>query len=145
MKIKQVISFIGALIVLIGSIGIPLYKHTCLHEDLTIRTVFTPSDHCETVSCDAVKIDLCCKKDLKKVIDKQCCDDEVSAFKLPLNFYENNPVSFQFEAGLVHDFPFFNFDSQQFVVCKKSLLTVKSNAPPLGVSERLPLICIWRL
>ena len=143
-KIKQVIAMFGALLVVMGSIGIPLYKHTCLHEDLTIRTVFTPSDHCETEKCETPVVDACCKKELEKVSDRRCCEDEVSAIMLPLNYFEKSSISIHFEALPIIPYSFLSTESFVFPT-KAPVLANQSNAPPLGVNERLPLYCIWRL
>lgn len=144
MKLKQVIALFGVVLVMMGSIGIPLYKHTCLHESLTIRTVFIPSDHCETESCEVPKVASCCEAESKVISKKHCCDDEVSALKLPLNYFEESNWSIFANAVLPQSSFNFEFLSNACEI-KSPLIAFESNAPPLGVNERLSLFCIWRL
>ncbi len=84
-KPKGFILFISALFLLIGSIGVNVFLHTC-EEDGTFVSYFAPSDdsnHCKDIHEEKPE---CCASDETKEDD--CCGDEIRRFKVQLDYFQ---------------------------------------------------------
>ncbi|MDG1331795.1 MAG: hypothetical protein P8P74_05665 [Crocinitomicaceae bacterium] len=86
-KPKGFIVFISALFLLIGSIGVNVFLHTC-EEDGTFVSYFVPADDNEHCG-DGHEEELppCCATDEKETED-DCCGDEVKHFKVDLDYFQ---------------------------------------------------------
>lgn len=85
-KPKGFILIISALFLLIGSIGVNVFLHTC-EEDGTFVSYFVPSDdddHCESAHDD---VPACCADDQTEKED-DCCGDEIKHFKVNLDYFQ---------------------------------------------------------
>lgn len=143
---KKVLATAGILIVLLGVIGVPVYRHTCLHQDLTIVSVYAPSDHCEEVACVVEPVvSSCCEKESAiQEVNGNCCADEISDIRLHLSYFEEFVVKWQLVLpDVISNTTYLIADNRAII--KKSMGIVQSHAPPLKVHQYLPLICIWRL
>jgi hypothetical protein len=90
-KSKGFILFISALFLLIGSIGVNVFLHTC-EEDGTFVSYFVPSDedeHCENAHVDKPE---CCTLDESE--DDDCCDDELKHIKVQLDYFQKISTPF---------------------------------------------------
>ncbi|MBI3240620.1 MAG: hypothetical protein HYZ43_17540, partial [Flavobacteriia bacterium] len=77
---KRLVGIGLMILVFLGSIGIPIYRHSCSHERITIQTLFTKSDHCDE---DVEINDTCCKDDTSDdAVDNRCCTDEIKRLSL---------------------------------------------------------------
>ncbi len=144
---KSILAIGAVLIVLLGVFGIPVYTHTCLHEDLTIVSVFTPSDHCEEVACEEPNQEASCceqEKSEEEEINGNCCADDLSDVRLHLSYFEEFLVKWQLAYPEPEIIAFTDFNDRKSAI-KKSLGIVQTHAPPIDVGQYLPLICIWRL
>lgn len=82
-KPKGFILLISALFLLIGSIGVNVFLHTC-EEDGTFVSYFVPTeDHCENEHDDLPE---CCAADESE--DDDCCGDEVKHIKVDLDYFQ---------------------------------------------------------
>ncbi|MNK05400.1 hypothetical protein D3C87_232820 [compost metagenome] len=139
-------------IVLMGTIGIPFYEHTCLHENKVMQSVFVPShectkDHGEVVE---VKTSPCCAAPKAVVSDEDtfsdnCCSDEVSNWQFSFFFFQNvNPVFSEAleEISILSFCPY--FDVLVWVNEDETFFS-GADPPTLNVLERLTHLCIWRL
>lgn len=139
-----------ALIVLVfsGSVGIPLYQHTCLHENITISTLFTGSDHCEEehIEKQGRTVAPCCAIPSEKQVTKDhCCSEEVTRLALPFNYIEQ-------AQSLVYLAPEFPFPAAHYLLYQiiipaenRLLYAANSDPPPLSGRELLHINCVWRL
>jgi hypothetical protein len=131
------------LVVFLGSIGIPLYRHSCSHEQITIQTLFTMSDHCgeETEEEDA-----CCAKTIAdESADDNCCTDEIKRLSLSFDYFESHHYQPPFWLGEVPSAIAFRFPTE-IVVSDESLIVCQiTEPPPKPLGERLPVNCCWRL
>lgn len=145
---QRLFSILLTLLVFSGSIGVPLYRHTCLHERITIRTLFTASDHCETGHSKVLpeKVESCCAVPAEKQqIKEHCCTEEVTRLALPFSYVEH--------ARLIHFVApdaLLPVRSYQYVIADISennsvVYVAYADPPPLSVRERLPVNCCWRL
>ena len=144
---KSILAIGAVLIVLLGVFGIPVYTHTCLHEDLTIVSVFTPSDHCEEVACEEPKQEASCceqEKSEEEEINGNCCADDLSDVRLHLSYFEEFLVKWQLAYPEQEIIAFADVIDREAVI-QKSIGIVQTHAPPIDVGQYLPLICIWRL
>ena len=144
---KRILALGAVLIVLLGVFGIPVYTHTCLHEDLTIVSVFTPSDHCEELACEEpTQESACCEQEKSEEVEVtgNCCSDDLSDVRLHLSYFEEFLVKWQLvwpesETIALED------ACDHEAIMQRSMGIVQTHAPPIDVGEYLPLICIWRL
>lgn len=143
MKWKQVLGLLAAFLLFIGAVGVPIYKHTCLHEQQTFHTLFIPSDHCAPQTSPE-STDCCAKTIPDPTLSEHCCEDSVAYFQFHSYNWEHNPIDFQLIAlaePLVHvDFTF------EIVKLKASNQLLKfPDPPPISGRERLIAHCIWRI
>jgi hypothetical protein len=145
MKLKQVFALFTVALLFLGSVGVPIYKHTCLHEQQTIRTFFLPSNHCSPESSPESIADACCEEPAStSTLEEHCCVEDVSYFQFHSYSWEYNPLDFQLIAlaePLVHvDFTF------EIIKLKASNQLLKfPDPPPISGRERLISHCIWRI
>lgn len=148
---KKILSIAIVLLVFFGSVGVPLYQHTCLHEDITIQTLFTASGHCEkgheTV---AEKPADCCaapepSADRDEVGDTHCCTENVSHLAMSFNYFEQ----WQLAVAIV---PQAAFSVEKYLPYVPSFpsesqirYAANTDPPPLSGRERLCANCILRL
>ena len=71
----------------IGSVGINIFKHACLDNDVSV-SFFVQNEH--ECGKHEVKIDACCHSLPEK--DHGCCTDIVELFKIDLDFFETNDM-----------------------------------------------------
>lgn len=91
-KPKGFILFISALFLLIGSIGVNIFLHTC-EEDGTFVSYFVPSDekdHCEKAHQEKPA---CCTSDETETED-DCCGDEIKLVKVNLDYFQKISAPF---------------------------------------------------
>lgn len=90
-KSKGLILFFSALFLLIGSIGVNVFLHTC-EEDGTFVSYFVQSeedDHCGSAQVDKPE---CCSTDESEEDD--CCGDEVKHIKVQLDYFQKISAPF---------------------------------------------------
>lgn len=143
MKWKQVLGLLAAFLLFIGAVGVPIYKHTCLHDQQTFQTLFVPSDHCAPQTSPE-SADCCAKTIPDPTLSEHCCEDSVAYFQFHSYSWEHNPLDFQLIAlaePLVYiDCAFEN------VKLKASNQQLKfPDPPPISGRERLISHCIWRI
>ncbi len=86
--IKNILTAIFAITLLIGTSGIRVYKHTCTsHNFSAISLIETPV--CEKDHQVTEETDDCCKAEFEKTVEPSCCESE------PID--ESNPHSFTSE------------------------------------------------
>lgn len=144
---RQGYAWVLLILLILGSIGVPLYKHTCFHERITISTIFTPSGHCEVRHEEPPKTGAsCCEKDVKETaaLDSRCCDEEVSVLKLPLTFFEKIQWVFSLALFVEYLVPDILVLADHYIPLQIAFPSVP-DPPPLKTLERLPILCVWRL
>lgn len=88
-------SFVGLLILFtfFGNVGMSVFTHSC-KEDGVFRSYFVKTtDHCNNHEEEIVHA--CCKlkqEDSESLKKKNCCDDEVSVFKINLDYFSDYQV-----------------------------------------------------
>ncbi len=89
---KGFMLLVSALFLLLGSIGVSVFMHTCA-EDGTFVSYFSPAneeEHCDDAHQDEP---ICCSID-EPAEDDDCCNDEVKVFKLKLDFFQKITTPF---------------------------------------------------
>lgn len=139
MKWKQLFVFFTVVLLFLGSVGIPIYKHTCLHEQQTRHTFFIPSDHCAPVNDD------CCIKTVTNAsLSEHCCEDSVAYFQFHSYSWEQNVLDYQLTALVQQQLHFFCvFDHIKLITVNQRLKF--PDPPPITGRERLISQCIWRI
>lgn len=131
------------LVVFLGSIGIPLYRHSCSHEQITIQTLFTMSDHCEE---ETEEEDACCAKAIvDESADDNCCTDEIKRLSLSFDYFESDHDQSPFWVSEVPDFAELRFIKEVLVADESLIVCQITEPPPKPLGERLPVNCCWRL
>lgn len=141
-KIRTAIWLTGLMLLLLGSIGVNVFSHTC-HEDGEIISYFVAIDnHCDD---QLLEVDDCCAAETQCELNKpahteehDCCDDEIKNLKLKLDYFqtsqENDINSIQ---------PVFVQSRNELV----SLVNVQpnnyANPPPIPRSERISQNQVW--
>jgi hypothetical protein len=137
------------IVVLVGTIGIPFYQHTCLHENRVMQSVFVPSHECAEEHLKAEQPDCCSTVEVKSVSDKEtisdnCCLDEVSNWQFSFFFFQDVHPIF---AEALEEISILSFFTHFEVLwCNEDTQLFSGSDPPtLNVLERLTHLCIWRL
>lgn len=130
-------------LVFLGSIGIPLYRHSCSHEQITIQTLFTMSDHCEE---EAGGEDSCCAKTVPdELADDNCCNDEVQRLSLSFDYFESDHYHFPVWLAEVQPIAYLGFTAELEFAEEPLIGCEITEPPPKPLGERLPVNCCWRL
>ena len=145
---KRILQIGMIVVVLMGTIGIPFYQHTCLHENRVLQSVFVPSNECSEEHLKAEQPDCCSTAEIRvsdqESISDNCCLDEVSNWQFSFFFFQDvHPIFAEAmeELSVLSFIPSFeavwtNEDKELFS---------GSDPPTLNVLERLTHLCVWRL
>ncbi len=136
-------------VVLMGTIGIPFYQHTCLHENRILQSVFVPSNECSEEHMKTEQPDCCAPKQTVsssdgETISDNCCLDEVSNWQFSFFFFQDVHPIFSEVLEEVSVLSFFSHFEVLWVNEDKELFS-GSDPPTLTILERLTHLCIWRL
>ncbi len=88
---KGYVLFISALFLLVGSIGVNVFLHTC-EEDGTFVSYFVPADedqHCEKAHQDKPE---CCNTG--ETTEDDCCGDELKHYQVKLDYFQKISTPF---------------------------------------------------
>jgi hypothetical protein len=137
-------------VVLMGTIGIPFYQHTCLHENRVMQSVFVPSHECQEEHQKAEEPSCCSQSKApvavsgQETISDNCCLDEVSNWQFSFFFFQSMHPIF---AESLEEISVLSFFSPFEILWKNTDETFFSGSDPptLSVLERLTHLCIWRL
>ncbi len=91
-KPRGFILLISAMFLLLGSIGVNVFLHTC-EEDGTFVSYFSPAgnnEHCESTHDDEPS---CCTSDESEDED-DCCGDEIKHIKVQLDYFQKISTPF---------------------------------------------------
>lgn len=145
---KQVLQIGMIVVVLMGTIGIPFYQHTCLHENRVLKSVFVPSNECSEEHLKDEKPDCCSSKQVnssnQETISDNCCLDEVSNWQFSFIFFQNVTPIFSEALEEVSILSYFS-QFEVLWVNEDQKLFSGSDPPTLTILERLTHLCIWRL
>jgi hypothetical protein len=143
MKWKQVLGLLAAFLLFIGAVGVPIYKHTCLHQQQTFHTLFIPSDHCAPQT-SLESADCCAKTIPDPTLSEHCCEDSVAYFQFHSYSWEHNPLDFQLIA-LAEPIVYVNCAFEIVKLKASNQLLKFPDPPPISGRERLISHCIWRI
>lgn len=137
-------------VVLMGTIGIPFYQHTCMHENRVMQSVFVPSHECREEHQKAEAPACCAKQEAEVVssgretVSDNCCLDEVSNWQFSFFFFQSVHPIF---AESLEEISVLSFFSPFEILWDNNDETCFSGSDPpsLSVLERLTHLCIWRL
>ncbi|AEA42873.1 hypothetical protein [Fluviicola taffensis] len=146
---KRMLQIGMIVLVLMGTIGIPFYQHTCLHENRVLKSVFLPSNECSEEHLKEEQPACCATSQVSEsnetAISDDCCLDEVSNWQFSFFFFQDvHPVFSEVleEVSILSFFSHFEI----IWVNKDQQLFSGSDPPNLLTSlERLTHLCIWRL
>jgi hypothetical protein len=146
---KQILQIGMIVVVLMGTIGIPFYQHTCLHENRVLQSVFVPSNECSEEHLKTEKPDCCATKQTtassgEETISDNCCLDEVSNWQFSFFFFQDVHPIFSEVLEELSVLSFFSHFEVLWINEDKELFS-GSDPPTLTILERLTHLCIWRL
>ena len=140
-KLFLQITFI--LIILGGSLGIPVYQHTCLTNNSTDQTLFVDATVCHDDEQTHDEMDCCSSQKEETKKDDGCCTDDVSAYKV--SFFKQFQSEFQFSTiDFNPNVKAVYFNETVQAVSKKEVLAF-ADLPPPKLQKRLALIQVWRI
>lgn len=146
---KRVLQIGMIVVVLVGTIGIPFYQHTCLHENRVLQSVFVRAHECPKEHVTVEK-PACCSESKAQVspdqetVSDKCCLDEVSNWQFSFFFFQNVHPIFAEALEEVSILSFFSHFEMVWTADDKELFS-GSDPPTLTSLERLTHLCIWRL
>lgn len=125
---KSIFIIIGLLILLVGNVGVNVFKHICQEDGIwTSYFVKTANDHCENEEMALEHAKSCCSSDQEQE-KKNCCNDQTEYFKIKLDFY-NDPsivIPSATPCTIQHSFEFVLNDIQENYYTTKYV-----NPPPV--------------
>jgi hypothetical protein len=147
---KKQISIALVMLFFLGSVGVPLFRHTCSMEEITIHTLFTSSDHCEEMASVAAEKS-CCKEEQSVTANSEraesgsCCSDDVKRLAMQFGFFEQWQLTAitipQGEISIAAFLPYSNVFPRE----EQLLFAANSDPPTLSGRDLLHSICILRL
>ena len=90
--LKNSLIFCIIIVSFIGTIGVSVFQHSCSEDGVFTAYFINTNTHCE-VTETVEELPTCCQKEQKKAfsskqaIKEDCCNDEVSYFKVSLDYY----------------------------------------------------------
>ena len=117
------IFFISLLFV--GTIGVPVFTHSCQKEGQFTSYFLPLNDHCEKEEIS--NLPPCCKKEKKDTND--CCNDEAEVFKLKVD-YVSFWNDFAFQSFQLTENQHFSFDKVIIPSETQTLQSSNSDPPP---------------
>ncbi len=121
----QLIFFISLLFV--GTIGVPVFTHSCQKEGQFTSYFLPLNDHCEKEEIS--DLPPCCKKEKEEKDKKDCCNDETEVFKLKVD-YVSFWKDFSFQSFVIPENRSFSFDKKVVPSEKQTLQSSNSDPPP---------------
>jgi hypothetical protein len=136
------------LLVFLSTIGIPVYKHSCLTKSEVSNSFYFEFTSCADEHEAHVK-PACCESDKElthtthEQVEHTCCIDDVSNWQLPFfGFDYSSPVFYgELKTLTICDFLIADYHLEEQQIRDFSL----KNPPQLNTLERLAHLCIWRL
>jgi len=142
-SVKSFFQIVFVVIILGGSLGIPVYQHTCLSENKSEHALFVNTTECHDDEEQHESMACCQPEKLANTAEEGCCTDEVSAYKI--SFFKQYQTEFQFSP---FDFPSENalgaFNFSGFRVSDTEVLAF-ADLPPPKLQKRLALFQVWRI
>lgn len=133
---KRISAFLLALLILVVSVGVPIFTHICEEDGSSYAIVYNwNNDHCE------VKKDVpaCCLED-----EKNCCSQETNIIKLKEDFNQFRSLSFHSFPTTSHCFQIFKPMFAFFI--SKEVQVFNLGPPPLLSGNSLrTLLQVWRI
>lgn len=119
------IFFISLLFV--GTIGVPVFTHSCQKEGQFTSYFLPLNDHCEKEGIS--DLPPCCKKEKEEKDKNDCCNDETEVFKLKVDYvsFWNN---FSFQSFQIPENQYFSFDNVILLSEQQTLQSCNSDPPP---------------
>lgn len=143
---RRLASIALLLLVFSGSIGAPLYTHTCLEEKVTIHTLFTASKHCDDLEAATYeKQHVSCCAAPKQLVKDNCCSEEAQHLAMKFGFFEHWQTQLALAPQLISDIVTYLPYTVVFPDEQEVLYATNSSPPPLSGRDILHRICIWRL
>jgi hypothetical protein len=146
---KRLLQIGMIVLVLMGTIGIPFYQHTCLHENRVLKSVFVPSNECSEEHLNAEQPDCCATAQVKTsgetTISDNCCLDEVSNWQFSFFFLQDIHPIFSEDLEELSILSFFSHFEVLWTIEDKQLFSGSDPPSVLSSLERLTHLCIWRL
>ena len=119
------IFFISLLFV--GTIGVPVFTHSCQKEGQFTSYFLPLNDHCEKEEIS--DLPPCCKKEKEEKDKKDCCNDETEVFKLKVD-YVSFWNDFSFQAFQIPENTYFSFYNVIILSERQTLQSCNSDPPP---------------
>ncbi len=147
---KRILQFSMIVVVLMGTIGIPFYQHTCMHENRVMHSVFVPSHECAEEHVKAEEPSCCSESKApviaagQETVSDNCCVDEVSSWQFSFFFFQDVHPIFSEALEEISVLSFFSH-FRVFPENEDRAFFSGSGPPVLSVLERLTHLCIWRL
>jgi hypothetical protein len=136
MKFVGVISYLFAVLLFAGAVGVDVFTHICKKDGVEQAFVINTIDHCESEKEDLPE---CCQSADHQDED-DCCDDEIEHFKVDSDYSHSNSDAAPAVIHLVSNYT--SLFDVVFVADSEELIHygIDSGPPPLLVSERLSFI-----
>jgi len=141
--VKLCLQIAFVIIILGGSLGIPVYQHTCLNENKSEHAIFVNTTECHDDEEQHEAMACCQPVKSEKNADDGCCTDEVSAYKV--SFFKQFQTDFQFSSlDFDQRFPQSVFNLPVRSIEDRQVLAF-ADLPPPKLQKRLALIQVWRI
>lgn len=139
---KLLMQVIGLCIVLLGSLAIPVYQHTCLHDNVVVSSAFVKTNYCQEEEKEKHGHEKsCCEEEQE---DNKCCEDEVSSFQIPFFQVQSDVVPSLFVAVLSESITPVIEIGETLAENKQTVLAY-ADLPPPKLPKRLALLQVWRI
>ncbi len=144
MKLRHYISSLLLTgLMLVATVGVGIYKHSCLMSGHEGVSVFFAESGEEAQSCCAITKGAC-KKPIGATDDNKCCEETADYLKLDIP--QKNQEQYTYQAPLLPAFGLVALPDFDFTIAEPTaFLPHYHNLPPPLVQERLATLQVYRI
>lgn len=140
--VKFCLQVVFLIVIVAGSIGVPVYQHTCNETKEVASAIFVNTTDCHEDEQKVAKMSCCSEKDVATKDD--CCSDEISSYKI--SFFQSDQQKLFLDLGVlspVYLMPVLSAEVGFSI--ESSAIFAFSDLPPPKLSKRLAQLQVWRI
>lgn len=140
--VKFCLQFVFLILIVAGSIGVPVYQHTCNETSEVENAILVNTTNCHEDGHEDKEKSCCSEKEAVSTDD--CCTDEVSAYKV--SFFKSEQQKLFLDLAVLPDFNISSvLSTEDGFSVERSTVLAFSDLPPPKLSKRLAQLQVWRI
>ncbi len=139
---KFCLQFVFLILIIAGSVGVPVYQHTCNETKEVANAIFVNTTNCHEDEQKHEEMSCCTEKEV--VTKDDCCSDEISSYQV--SFYKSDQQKFVLELGILSNFDLTPvLSTEDGFSSETTTVLAFADLPPPKLSKRLAQLQVWRI